>query len=117
VTLFFNLFRTGGRAQWLGRVGPGLFRMVAGWGLRFVAFARRRRIVRSIPERDWVAWREENGIRLGEDQRVRPVLRIARFERGGTHIEIQSYELRPRGASGTWLAHSFRLPSTPPASG
>jgi hypothetical protein len=46
-----------------------------------------------IPDRDWVEWREEDGIRLGEDLRVRPVLRIARLERSGTHVEIQSYRL------------------------
>jgi outer membrane lipoprotein-sorting protein len=46
-----------------------------------------------IPERDGVEWREEEGILLGDDRRMRPALRIARLERAGTHVEIQSYWL------------------------
>jgi hypothetical protein len=67
-----------------------------------------------ITDRDWVEWREEAGIRLGEDLRVRPVLRIARLERGGTHVEIQSYELTMEVLRD--LARALvPLPSTPPA--
>jgi hypothetical protein len=66
-----------------------------------------------IPEREWMEWREQEGIRMGEDQRTRPALRIARLERAVTYVEIQSYwmqadELRD-------LARSVvPLPSPPP---
>jgi hypothetical protein len=67
-----------------------------------------------IPERAGVDWREEGDIRLGEDRRVRPVLRIARLERLGTHVEIQSYWLGMEEL--LRLARSLvPLPSKPPA--
>lgn len=47
----------------------------------------------SMPERTWVDWREEGGIQVGDDRQVRPVLRVARLQRLGTHVEIQSYRL------------------------
>jgi outer membrane lipoprotein-sorting protein len=67
-----------------------------------------------IPERTGVDWRKEGGIRLGEDRRVRPALRIARLERLGTHVEIQSYWLGMKEL--LQLARSLvPLPPEPPA--
>jgi hypothetical protein len=44
-------------------------------------------------DRQWVEWEEESGILFGEERHIRPVLRIARREHLGTHVEIQSYYL------------------------
>jgi hypothetical protein len=66
-----------------------------------------------IPERAWVDWREEDGIRLGEDPQAQPVLRLARLERYGTHVEIQSYSLSVEELRD--LARSLvPLPAEPP---
>ncbi|MGQ0668843.1 MAG: hypothetical protein ACT4PO_04080 [Actinomycetota bacterium] len=46
-----------------------------------------------IPERPGLAWEQEAEIRLGEDRESQPPLRIARLERLGTHVEIQSHHV------------------------
>jgi hypothetical protein len=46
-----------------------------------------------LPEREGTEWRDVGDARLGEDPRLRPPLRLVRLERGGTYVEIDSYDL------------------------